>query len=112
MTDKPTMTEDEAKELLIDGMNYAAYHETIHSLWDSDKNKLFGSEHYVSARPVFQPSVWGDGEDFEQKMADLLRWAIQLGRSDERYSEAIRTLLCHEHYLSRIIKRAGLEKIA
>ena len=102
------MTDDEAKEALIEGMNYAAYRETDHSLWDSDKNKLFGSEHYISGRAVFQPSVWGEGEEFERKMAELLRWAIQLGRSDDKYANAIRTIRCCEHYLNRIIRRVGL----
>ena len=89
-------------------MNYAAYHETNHSLWDSDKNKLFGSDHYVSGRPVFEPSVWGEGEGFERKMADLLRWAFSLG-SRSRYEEAVRTLKSGEHYINRIIMLAGLE---
>jgi hypothetical protein len=73
------MTDDEAKELLIAGMDYAAYKETNHSLWDSDKDRLFGSEHFASGRIVVQSSVWGEGEEFESKMADLLRWAVQLG---------------------------------
>jgi hypothetical protein len=45
------MTPDEARQLVIDGMNYAAYRETDFSLHDSDKNRLFGSEHYASGRP-------------------------------------------------------------
>jgi|SRR6266516_1361691 len=45
------MTTDEARELIIDGINYAAYRETDSSLHDSDKNRLFGSEHYKSDRP-------------------------------------------------------------
>jgi hypothetical protein len=102
------MTDSEAKELLISGMDYAAYRETGYSLWDSDKNKLFGEEHYVSGRPVFQESVWGEGEEFEKKMAELLRWAIQLGRSKNNYDVAIRLLLSGDHYLNRIIRRAGL----
>ena len=102
------MTETEAKELLIGGMNYAAYKETGHSLWDSDMNKLFGEEHYVSGRPVFQASVWGDGEEFEKKMATLLRWAVQLGSALGSYPEAIRVLSSGEHYLNHIIRRADL----
>ena len=102
------MTVDEAKELLIDGMNYAAYRETDHSLWDSDKNKLFGAEHYQSGRPVFAPSVWGDGETFEAKMTDLLRWAVQLGSTKGSYQEATKLLLAGDHYLNRIIRRAGV----
>lgn len=40
------MTPDEARHLVIEGINYAAYHETDFSLYDSDKNRLFGSKHY------------------------------------------------------------------
>jgi hypothetical protein len=39
------MTQDEARERIIEGMNYAAYRETDSSLYDSDKNRLFGAEH-------------------------------------------------------------------
>jgi hypothetical protein len=46
------MTSDEALQLVIDGINYAAYRETDSSLHDSDKNHLFGSEHCRSGRPV------------------------------------------------------------
>ncbi len=86
------MTDEQAKELLIAGMNYAAYHETDHSLWDSDKNRLFGADHYRSGSSVAQPSVWGEGEQFEENMAKLLRCAIQLGSTMGSYDEAIRTL--------------------
>lgn len=103
------MNDNEAKELLISGMDYAAVRETDHSLWDSDKNKLFGEEHYASGRPVFQESVWGEGEQFEEKMAELLRWAVHLGRSKKTtYGEAIRVLLSGDHYINRIINRAGV----
>ncbi len=44
------MTVEEAKELLISGMNYAAYKETGHSLYDADKNQLFGGERYGEDR--------------------------------------------------------------
>lgn len=102
------MRDVEAKELLISGMDYAAYRETDHSLWDSDKNKLFGETHYASGRPAYPESVWGKGEQFEEKMAELLRWAVQLGARREPYDEAIRLLLSGDHYLNRIIRRAGL----
>ena len=52
------MTLDEARQLVIDGMNYAAYRETESSLHDSDKNRLFGSEHYTSGRPVYTPLAY------------------------------------------------------
>jgi len=35
------VTPDEARELVIDGINYAAYRETDSALHDSDKNRLF-----------------------------------------------------------------------
>jgi hypothetical protein len=50
------MTLDEAREELISGIDYAAYRETDSSLHDSDKHRLFGSEHYKSGRPVYKPS--------------------------------------------------------
>jgi hypothetical protein len=41
------MTADEARRLIIEGINYAAYRETDSSLHDADKNRLFGSERQV-----------------------------------------------------------------
>jgi hypothetical protein len=78
------MTTDEAKEILIEAMNYMAYRETNHSLWDSDKNKLFGSDHYKSDRPVFETSAWGQGEEFEKNMTDLFRSAFLLAPPSSR----------------------------
>jgi hypothetical protein len=37
------MTLEEARLLIVEGINYAAYKETESSLYDSDKNRLFGS---------------------------------------------------------------------
>jgi len=102
------VTDIEAKELLIGGMEYAAYRETEHSLWGSDKNRLFGGQHYESGRLTVQPSVWGEGEQFEEKMAELLRWAVRLGSSKASYEEAIRVLLSGDHQINSIIRRAGL----
>ena len=64
------MTQDEARRLIIEGINYAAYKETDSSLHDSDKNRLFGSEHYRSGREVVKPSAWAEGnfEDVTEKM--------------------------------------------
>ena len=106
------MRDDEAKELLIDGMNYAAYRETDHSLYASDKNKLFGSEHYSDGdRPIVAPSPRGQGEVFEKKMEDLLRWALQLGTKKGNYREAIATLRKGDHYINGIIERAKLDNV-
>jgi len=52
------MTSDEARDLIIESMNYAAYKETDSSLHDADKNRLFGSEHYKSGRMIVKPSPW------------------------------------------------------
>ena len=68
------MTSDEARDLIIESMNYAACKETDSSLHDADKNRLFGSEHYKSGRMIVKPSPWAEG-DFEEKMSTLLRLA-------------------------------------
>jgi len=80
------MTPDEARRLIIEGINRAAYHETD-SLHDADKNRLFGSEHYKSGRLIVRPSPWAEG-DFEEKMSTLLRWANILNRSVPAFKEA------------------------
>jgi hypothetical protein len=46
------MTLDEAREVIIEDMNYAACRETDSSPHDSNKNRLFGSDHYSSGRVV------------------------------------------------------------
>jgi hypothetical protein len=57
---------EEARLMIVEGIDYAAYKETDSSLHDSDKNVLFGSEHYKSGRDVFKPSPWAEG-DFQGK---------------------------------------------
>ena len=51
------MTPDEARELIIEGMNYAAYKETDSSLHDADKNRLFGSDHLLRLANVLNSSI-------------------------------------------------------
>ena len=99
------MTPDEAREIVIEGINYAAYRETDSSLHDSDKNRLYGSEHYESGRPVYQPSPWAEG-NFEEKMAALLGIANMLNRSVARFHEAQRLLEEEESMLGRVIRGA------
>src|SRR5579883_724575 len=99
------MTHNEARQLVIEGINYAAYHETDFSLHDSDKNRLFGSEHYNSDRPVHEPSPWAEG-DFEEKMAMLLVWANILNRSVPAFAEAQRLLESEDSVLGRIVRNA------
>src|ERR1700745_815012 len=99
------MTPDEARHLVIEGINYAAYHETDFSLQDSDKNRLFGSEHYESGRPVREPSRWSEG-DFEEKMAMLLVWANVLNRSVPAFTEAQKLLESEDSVVGRIIRSA------
>ena len=100
------MTLDEAREEVISGVDYAAYKETDSSLHDAEKNRLFGSEHYKSGRPVCKPSPWAEG-DFEDKMATLLRMANALNRSVPAFREAQRLLENEESVLGRVIRRAN-----
>ena len=99
------MTSEEARLMIIDGINYAAYKETDSSLHDSDKNCLFGSEHYNSGRGVVKPSPWAEG-DFEEKMAMLLRWANALNRSEPAFAQAQSLLEAEESLVGRVIRRA------
>jgi len=100
------LTPAEARELIVDGINYAAYKETESSLHDSDKNRLFGSERFNSGREVVGPSPWSEG-DFEEKMAMLLRWANMLNRSVPAFTEAQRLLEGEDSVMGRVIRRAG-----
>jgi hypothetical protein len=74
------------------------------SLHDSDKNRLFGSEHYKSGREVIKPSPWAEG-DFEGKMAMLLRWANALNRSDPAFAQAQSLFEGEESLMGRVIRR-------
>lgn len=100
------MTLDEAREEVISGIDYAAYKETDSSLHDADKNRLFGSEHYRSGRPVYKPSPWAEGA-FEDKMATLLRTANALNRSVSAFREAQQLLENEESVLGRVVRRAS-----
>ena len=100
------MTLDEARHLVIEGINYAAYRETDSSLYDSDKNRLFGSENYRSDRPIYTPSPWAEG-DFEEKMATLLRWAYMLNRSLPAFTEATKMLEAEDSLIGRVIRLAN-----
>ena len=90
--------------MIVDGINYAAYKETDSSLHDSDKYRLFGSQHYHSGREVVKPSPWAEG-DFEEKMAMLLRWANALNRSDPAFAQAQSLLEAEESLIGRVIRR-------
>jgi hypothetical protein len=98
------MTSEEARLMIIEGINYAAYKETDSSLHDSEKNRLFGSEHYNSGREVVKPSPWTEG-DFEEKMAILLHWANALNRSDPAFAQAQSLLEAEESLIGRVIRR-------
>ena len=99
------MTPKQAREEIISGIDYPAYRETDSSLFNADKNRLFGSEHYNSGRPIDKPSPWSEG-DFEEKMATLLVWANVLNRSIPKFKQA-QQLLEHENsVLGRVIRRA------
>ncbi len=79
--------------------------ETDSSLYDSDKNRLFGSEHYRSNRDVVKASPW-EQDDFEEKMAMLLGWANALNRSVPAFSEAQRLLEGEDSVIGRVIELA------
>ncbi len=101
------MTPDEARHLIIEGINYAAYRETNSSLHDADKNCLFGSEQYNSGRLIAKASPWAEG-DFEEKMVTLLRWANALNRSVPAFKEAQKLLEDDDSVIGRVIRRAKL----
>jgi len=99
------MTPDRAREILISAIDHAAYRETDSSLYDADKNRLFGSEHYQSSRPIYKPSPWS-GDDFEGKMAQPLAWSNTLNRNSNEFLHAIQLLESEDSVLGRIIRRA------
>src|SRR5215469_16526817 len=102
-----SMTVDEARQIVVEGINYAAYKETDSSLYDSDKNRLFGSEHYKSGRHEVKPSPWSDG-DFEEKMSMLLGWASALNRSNPVFEQAQSLLEAEDSVIGRVIRRANV----
>jgi hypothetical protein len=97
------VTPAEAREVIVEGINYASYRETDSSLYDSDKNCLFGSEHYNSGRHVVKPSAWSEG-NFEEKMAMLLRWANMLNASDPTFAQAQALLEAEDSVMGRVIR--------
>jgi hypothetical protein len=97
------MTAEEARQIIVEGINYAAYRETDSSLYDSDKNRLFGSEHYNSGRHVVKPSPWSEG-NFEEKMATLLRWANALNASVPTFAQAQAVLEAEDSVVGRVIR--------
>jgi hypothetical protein len=98
------ITLEEARLLIVEGINYAAYKETDSSLYDSDKNPLMDSEHYKSDRHIVKPSPWAAG-DFEGKMATLLRWANTLNRSNPAFVQALNLLEADDSLIGRVIRR-------
>jgi len=99
------MTQDEAREIVIEGINHAAYRETDSSLHDADKNRLYGTGHYKSDRPVYRQSPWAKG-NFVEKMAQLLQIANVLNRSVTKFHEAQRLLEEDEAVLGCVIRMA------
>jgi hypothetical protein len=90
----------------VSHLSYAAYKETDFPLHDADKNRLLGSEHYKSSGPVYKPSPWAQ-ENFEDKMATLLRMANALNRSVPAFREAQQLLKNEESVLGRVVRRAS-----
>ena len=104
------MTLEEARQIVVEGINSAAYKETDSSLYDSDKNRLFGSEHYNSGRHAVQPSPWSEG-DFEEKMAMLLLWANARSPSDPAFTQAQSLLEAEDSMIGRVIRRAQMNDL-
>jgi hypothetical protein len=98
------MTLEEARLVIVEGINYAAYKETDSALHDADKNRLVGSEHYKSGREVVKASPWAEG-DFEEKMAMLLRWANALNRSVPAFAQEQSLLEDEDSVIGRVVRR-------
>jgi hypothetical protein len=97
------MTPEEARQIIVEGIDYAAYRETDSSLYDSDKNRLFGSEHYNSGRHVAKASPWSEG-NFEEKMAMLLRWGNALNATVPAFAQAQALLELEDSTMGRVIR--------
>jgi hypothetical protein len=104
------MTPDEARQIIVEGINHVAYRETDSSLYDSDKNLLFGSDHYNSGRHIVQRSPWPEG-NFEEKMATLLRWANALNASSPRFAQAQALLESEDSVLGRVIRLSRANQV-
>jgi amino acid transporter len=102
------MTSEEARQIVVDGIDYAAYREADSSLHDSDKNRLFGSERFSSGRVVVKPSPWAEG-DFEGKIAVLLRWANALNSSNPDFAEAQSLLEGEDSVIGRVIRLSQMD---
>lgn len=103
------MTPEEARQIIVEGINYAAYRETESSLYDSDKNRLFGSEYYNSGRHAAKPSPWSEG-NFEEKMAMLLRWANTLNASVPTFGQAQALLEAEDSVMGRVIRLSKISQ--
>jgi len=88
-------------------MNYAAYRETNSSLHDSDKNRLSGSEHYLSARPVGNPSLGAEGH-LDKNDGD----ATRLSSGTQSFASALALPQSDESVLGRIVRRAKRQAAA
>jgi hypothetical protein len=99
------MTIVEARLLIVEGINYAAYKETDTSVYDADKNCLLGFEHYKSGRHILKTSPWAEG-DFEEKMATLLGISGALNRSDPAFTHAVNEIEGEDSVLGRVIRRS------
>jgi hypothetical protein len=97
------VTPEEARQIIVEGISYAAYRENDSSLHDSDKNGLFGSKHYNSGRHVLKPSPWSEG-NFEERMAVLLRWANALNASLPTFAQAQALVEAEDSVIRRVIR--------
>jgi len=108
------VTETEAKELIISQMNYIAYREFDHSLFPSDRDRLFGAEHYQLEPHTFlpdTPSLWAPGQDLEAKMPELLTFAVISSEEGQknRFRIALDLVRLEDGYLNQVIQSAERE---
>lgn len=105
------VTKDNAKEILISLMDFAAYRESGISLLVSDKNRLFGSERYQmeSGRADWKgDNPRGEGDAWLEKMAELLRWGIRLGSAKDDVGNAVASLREDSAVIGKVIRKAGI----
>ena len=106
------MTEREAREIIISRMNYMAYSEYGCSLYASDKNRLYGAEHYQlepNSVPNEESSAWAPGGRLEPMLPDLVLAAWISAPSEEKrtFEIAMSVVQLNRDSLGGIVRRAA-----
>lgn len=105
------MTLEQAKEVVIDRMNAIAYQEYDFSLFPSDRDRLFGTQHYQLEPHTYlpdYPSRWAPGQDLEPKLPELLAYAWSRAESslDQHFLEALYVVRLSDGFLSDLIAQS------